>query len=407
MLATPNFYRQFNILEWQSKEICKKFNVSAGMNETAKTPEEAMLAFNKMKLPQVVIKAQVYAGGRGKGYFVETGFKSGVHFVKSAEEAKKITSEMLGKHLRTKQTGPEGQICNSVMLSDPVDIKKELYFAILLDRATQSPVVIASTEGGVEIEEVAEKNPKAIIKEVVDGVNGITPHVAAKIASKLKLEGYGFRSAVIEMQKLWKLFVGTDATQVEVNPLALTHEGDIITVDAKFNFDDSAHYRQKDIFNYRDLTEIDPKEIRAEKFGLNYVPLDGDVACLVNGAGLAMATMDVIKLAGGEPANFLDLGGGASEKAVTEGFEIISSNPKVKCILVNIFGGIVKCDMIAKGVIAAVKKVGLKIPLVVRLEGTNVELGKKILQESGLKIIAASNITEAGQKAVLAAKGQF
>jgi len=405
MLASVStFSRNFNILEWQSKEICKNFKVSAGMNEAARTPEDAEKAFKKMGLPEVVVKAQVYAGGRGKGHFVETGFKSGVHFVKSAQEAKRVAAEMIGKHLVTKQTTAEGQLCQSVMLSDPVDIEKELYFAILLDRTTQSPVVIASTQGGVEIEEVAEKHPEAIIKQVIDGVDGITKDVAEQIASKLELTGHAFRSAVEEMQKLWKLFVGTDATQVEVNPLAQTKDGKIITVDAKFNFDDSAHYRQKQIFGYRDLSEVDPMEIRAEKFGLNYVPLDGDVACLVNGAGLAMGTMDVIKLSGGEPANFLDLGGGASEKAVTEGFEIISSNPKVRCILVNIFGGIVKCDMIAKGVIAAVKKVGLKIPLVVRLEGTNVELGKKILSESGLPIIPASNLTEAGEKAVLAAK---
>jgi len=404
--ASSAFARNFNILEWQSKEICKKFKVSAGINENARTPEEAAAAFKKMGLPAVVVKAQVYAGGRGKGYFAETGFKSGVHFVKSAEEAKKIAGEMIGKHLVTKQTTAEGQPCLSVMLSDPVDIKRELYFAILLDRQTQSPVIIASTQGGVEIEEVAEKHPEAIIKEVVDGVDGITKEVAERLARKLELKGAAFDNGVIEMQKLWKLFVGSDAIQVEVNPLAETKDGKVITVDSKFNFDDSAHYRQKQIFSFRDLSTVDPKEIRAEKFGLNYVPLDGDVACLVNGAGLAMATMDVIKLAGGEPANFLDLGGGASEKAVTEGFEIISSNPKVKCILVNIFGGIVKCDMIAKGVIAAVKKVGLKIPLVVRLEGTNVELGKKILLESGLPIIPAGNLTEAGLKAVKAAKGQ-
>ena len=402
--ASSTFARNFNILEWQSKEICKKFTVSAGINENAKTPEEASAAFKKMGLPTVVVKAQVYAGGRGKGYFVETGFKSGVHFVKSAEEAQRVAKEMIGKHLYTKQTGPEGQICHSVMLSDPVDIKRELYFAILLDRATQAPVVIASTQGGVEIEEVAEKHPEAIIKEQVDGVLGITKEVAQRLAKKLELKGAAYENAVVEMQKLWKLFVGSDATQVEINPLAETVDGKIVSVDAKFNFDDSAHYRQKQIFGFRDLSEVDPMEIRAEKFGLNYVPLDGNVACLVNGAGLAMATMDVIKLAGGEPANFLDLGGGASEKAVTEGFEIISSNPKVRCILVNIFGGIVKCDMIAKGVIAAVKKVGLKIPLVVRLEGTNVELGKKLLEESGLPIISASNLTEAGLKAVAAAR---
>lgn len=406
MLSTK-FARSFNILEWQSKEICKKFNVAAGINEVARTPDEAASAFRKMNLPGAVVKAQVYCGGRGKGHWKETGFKSGVHFVKSADEAKRIAKEMLGNHLVTKQTGADGLLCNAVMLSDPVEISRELYFAILLDRTTQSPVVIASTQGGVEIEEVAHKNPNAIFKEVLDGVNGITKEVAERLATKLELKGEAYRNGVIEMQKLWKLFVGSDATQVEVNPLAETKDGRIITVDSKFNFDDSAHYRQKDIFAYRDINEVSPLELRAEKFGLNYVPLDGDVACLVNGAGLAMATMDVIKISGGEPANFLDLGGGASEAAVTEGFEIISSNPKVKCILVNIFGGIVKCDMIAKGVIAAAKKVGLKVPLVVRLEGTNVELGKKILSESGLPIIAASNLTDAGEKAVKAARGQL
>jgi succinyl-CoA synthetase beta subunit len=290
------------------------------------------------------------------------------------------------------------------MLSDPVEIKRELYFAILLDRHTQSPVVICSTEGGVDIEEVAESKPDKIHQEVLDGTVGITKEIAEKLCRKLELKGTAYTNGVAEMMKLWKLFVGSDAIQVEVNPLAETSDGKIITVDSKFNFDDSAHYRQKEIFGYRDLSEVSVFEQRAEKYGLNYVPLDGDIACLVNGAGLAMATMDVIKLSGGEPANFLDLGGGASEEAVTEGFNIIASNPKVKAILVNIFGGIVKCDMIAKGVIAAVKKTGLKIPLVVRLEGTNVEMGKKLLRESGLAIIPASNITEAGVKAVEAAR---
>nr|AGM32326.1 adhesin protein AP51-3 [Coptotermes formosanus] len=242
------------------------------------------------------------------------------------------------------------------MLSDPVNTKRELYFAILLDRTTQSPVVIASTEGGVDIEATAEKNPEAIFKIVLDPLKGITESVAGDIARKLKLSGKSYDNGVQELQKLWKLFVGSDATQVEVNPLTETKEGQVITVDAKFNFDDAAHYRQKQIFSYRDPSQVDPHELRAEKYGLNYVQLDGDIACLVNGAGLAMATMDVIKISGGEPANFLDLGGAASEAAVTEGFLIISSNPKVKAILVNIFGGIVKCDMIAKGVIAAVKK---------------------------------------------------
>ena len=405
-MLSSSFTRSFNILEYQSKEICAKFNVAAGINEVAFTPDEAAAAFRKIGLPAVVVKAQVYAGGRGKGTWVEDGFKSGVHFVKSAEEARQIASKMIGRHLRTKQTGPEGAYCKAVMLSDPVEIKQELYFAILLDRATQSPVVIASTQGGVEIEEVAAKQPEAIFKEVLDGIEGITPAVAKRLATKLGLTGRAFDSGVEEMQKLWKLFVGSDATQVEVNPLAETADGRIITVDSKFNFDDSAHYRQKQIFGYRDLAQVNPMELRAEKYGLNYIQLDGEVACLVNGAGLAMATCDVIKLAGGEPANFLDLGGGASEEAVTEGFLIISSNPKVKCILVNIFGGIVRCDMIAKGVINAVKKTGLKIPLVVRLEGTNVEEGKRLLKESGLPIITAANLTEAGEKAVAAAKGQ-
>jgi succinyl-CoA synthetase beta subunit len=403
MLST-RFVRRFDILEYQSKEICAKFNVSAGINKAAFTPSEASAAFSAIGLPKVVVKAQVNAGGRGKGYWAESGLKSGIHFVSSAQEAADITKKFIGNHLVTKQTPPGGALCKSVLLSDPVEIVREMYFAILLDRATQSPVVIASSEGGVEIEEVAEKHPEAIFKIALNGTEGITESVAIKVAGKLGLSGKAFWNGVEEIQKLWKLFVGSDATQVEVNPLAETADGKIITVDSKFNFDDSAHYRQKQIFGYRDLAQINPREIRAETFGLNYVQLDGDIACLVNGAGLAMGTMDVIKLAGGDPANFLDLGGAASEEAVTEGFVIISSNPKVKTILVNIFGGIVKCDMIAKGVINAVKKVGLKIPLVVRLEGTNVDQGKKILKESGLPIITASNITEAGEKAVEAAK---
>ena len=404
-MLSSSFSRKFNILEYQSKEICAKFNVSAGINEVAHTPEEAEAAFNKIGLPACVVKAQVYAGGRGKGEWVEDGYKSGVHFVKSGREAREVAQHMIGRHLRTKQTGQDGALCKCVMLSDPVEITRELYFAILLDRTAQAPIVIASTQGGVEIEEVAKNQPDAIFKEVLDGIEGITEPVARRLASKLGLQGKAYESGVVEMQKLWKLFVGSDATQVEVNPLAETKDGRIITVDSKFNFDDSAHYRQKQIFGYRDLSTVNPMELRAEKFGLNYVPLDGDIACLVNGAGLAMATMDVIKISGGDPANFLDLGGAATEQTVTEGFEIITSNPKVKAILVNIFGGIVKCDVIAKGVLAAVKKVGLKIPLVVRLEGTNVDLGKQIFKASGLPIITASNLREAGEKAVIAARG--
>ena len=402
MLASTS--RSFNILEYQSKEICAKFNVAAGINKVAKTPEEAAEAFTKMGLPGAVVKAQVYSGGRGKGTFLENGYKSGVHFVKSAEEAKEVAAKMIGNHLVTKQVGKEGALCKCVMLSDPVEIKRELYFAILLDRTVQAPVVIASTEGGVEIEEVAAKSPEKIFKVVLDGIKGITPAVAKDLAKRLGLKGKAYDSGVVEMQKLWKLFVGSDATQVEVNPLAETKDGRIITVDSKFNFDDSAAYRQKQIFNYRDLSTVNPLELRADKFGMNYVQLDGDIACLVNGAGLAMGTMDVIKLNGGDPANFLDLGGAASEKVVTEGFMIISSNKNVNCILINIFGGIVKCDMIAKGVINAVKKVGLKVPLVVRLEGTNVEEGKRLLRESKLPIIPASNLKEAGEMAVKIAK---
>ena len=402
MLASTS--RNFNILEYQSKEICSRFNVNAGINQVANTPDEAAAAFDKIGLPACVVKAQVYSGGRGKGTFLENNYKSGVHFVKSADEAKEVASKMIGNHLVTKQTGKDGALCKCVMLSDPAEIKRELYFAILLDRTVQAPVVIASTEGGVEIEEVSAKTPEKIFKVVLDGIEGITIDKAQEICRKLDLHGLAFQNGVEEMQKLWNLFVGTDATQVEVNPLAETTDGRIITVDSKFNFDDSAAYRQKQIFAYQDITQINPLELRADKFGMNYVQLDGDIACLVNGAGLAMGTMDVIKLAGGEPANFLDLGGAASEKVVTEGFLIISSNKNVNCILINIFGGIVKCDMIAKGVIAAVKKVGLKVPLVVRLEGTNVEEGKRLLKESKLPIIPASNLKEAGEMAVKIAK---
>jgi len=395
--------RSFNILEYQSKEICNKFHVNVGMNEVARTPEEAAAAFTKMGLPAAVVKAQVYSGGRGKGTFKENNYKSGVHFVRSAEEAREVASKMIGNHLVTKQD-KSGALCKCVMLSDPVEIKRELYFAIILDRTAQAPVVIASTEGGVEIEEVAAKHPEKIFHVVLDGIKGITPAVAKDISKRLGLKGKAYENGVVEMQKLWKLFVGSDATQVEVNPLAETKDGQIITVDSKFNFDDSAHYRQKQIFGYRDLKQVNPLELRADKFGMNYVQLDGDIACMVNGAGLAMGTMDVIKLNGGDPANFLDLGGAASEKVVTEGFLIITSNKNVHCILINIFGGIVKCDMIAKGVINAVKKVGLKVPLVVRLEGTNVEEGKRLLRESKLPIIPAGNLKEAGEIAVKVAK---
>ena len=391
-----------NIHEYQAKELFLKHGVATPRGGVARTPEEAEARANELATPNLVVKAQIHAGGRGKGTFTN-GFKGGVHLVDSPARAREVAEAMLGQTLVTHQTGPEGRLVNQVLVAESVEISKEYYFAIVLDRETSGPLIIASTEGGVDIETVAEHTPEKILREKVDPLLGLQPYQARKLARQL-----GFASAQVgEASKLFlalfRAFVASDCSQVEVNPLVITDDNRVMALDAKFNFDDNALFRHPDIVAYRDIAEEDPREVEASKFNLNYIGLDGNIACLVNGAGLAMATMDIIKYHGGEPANFLDVGGGASEQQVTEAFKILVSDQNVRAILVNIFGGIMRCDVIAQGIINAVKAVSLPVPLVVRLEGTNVQLGKQLLLDSQLPIIAADGLTQAAQKVVEAA----
>src|SRR5713101_3609487 len=353
----------------------------------------------------LVVKAQIHAGGRGKGTFTN-GFKGGVHLCKTPAEARELASKMLGQTLVTHQTGPAGRVVNKVLVAESVEIAQEIYFAILLDRATAGPLVVASTEGGVEIETVAAKSPEKIIRESIDPLVGLQSFQARKLAKHLAFDSAQLKAASKLFDGLFRTFIGLDCSMVEVNPLVVTSKGEVLALDAKFNFDDNALYRHPDIAAMRDVAEEDPREVEASKHGLNYIGLDGNIACLVNGAGLAMATMDIIKFYGGNPANFLDVGGGATEEQVTEAFKILIADKNVKAILVNIFGGIMKCDIIAQGIINAAKTVHLSLPLVVRLEGTNVEAGKKLIAQSGLAVIAANDLADAAQKAVKAAKGK-
>jgi succinyl-CoA synthetase beta subunit len=350
-----------------------------------------------------VVKAQIHAGGRGKGAF-KNGFKGGVHVRKTPEEVREVAAKMLGQILVTHQTGLAGRVVNKVLVAESADIAREIYFAILLDRATAAPLIVASTQGGVEIETVAAKTPEKIIREAVDPLGGLQPFQTRKLGKQLAFESSQLKSASKLFEGLYRTFVAFDCSMVEVNPLVVTTSGEVLALDAKFNFDDNALYRHPEIAALRDVAEEDPREVEASKHGLSYIGLNGDIACLVNGAGLAMATMDIIKFYGGEPANFLDVGGGATEEQVTEAFKILIADKKVKVILVNIFGGIMKCDVIAHGIINAAKTVKLSVPLVVRLEGTNVERGKQLLKESGLALIAADDLADAAQKAVSAAK---
>ncbi|KAJ5073793.1 succinyl-coa synthetase beta chain [Anaeramoeba ignava] len=393
------FKRLFNLHEYQSKMLMKKYDVSIEKFRVADTPDEAANAFKDLGLDKVAVKSQVHTGGRGKGHFIENNFQGGIRFCKSAEEVKDCAKNMIGFHLRTKQSGPEGKLCKKLMIAEMKNIKRELYFAILLDRKTQGPVIVVSPKGGVDIEEVAESSPQYIAKFPIDIKTGPTQKQKEEIAQFLEFPRYAWPDIIREVDKLYNLFTKTDSTLVEINPLVETNEGQVVALDAKFNFDDSAEYRQKDIFAWKDDSETDPRELAAKKYDLSYVPMDGNIGCMVNGAGLAMATMDIIKLNGENPANFLDVGGGAEEEQIVEAFKIISSDPQVKAILVNIFGGIMKCDVIAKGIVNAVKILGLKVPLVVRLEGTNVDLGKQIFKESGLPIIPANDLGEAAKKA--------
>jgi len=390
-----------NIHEYQAKELFEKFGVATPTGKVAATAEEAGEAARAIGGTGLVVKAQVHAGGRGKGTFTN-GFKGGVHLVGTAEEAQEIAGKMLGQTLVTHQTGPEGKPVSKVLIAKAVDISKEYYFAVLFDRQTSRHAIIASTEGGMNIEEVAEKTPEKIFKEYVHPTLGLQGYQCRKIAANLGLRGALMTQAVKLFTALYKLYLQSDCSLVEVNPLAVTTDNQLVALDAKFNFDDNSLYRQKDINALRDVTEEDPREVAAGEYGLSYIGLDGNIACLVNGAGLAMATMDIIKFHGGDPANFLDVGGGASKDQVAAAFKIILGDPNVKGILVNIFGGIMDCNVIATGIIAAAEETGLSLPLVVRLEGNNVAAGKETLAQSGLAITGADDLTDAAKKIVAA-----
>ena len=395
-----------NIHEYQAKQLLKQCGVAVPDGEVCKTPAEALAAAEKLVAAghkMLVVKSQIHAGGRGKGTF-KSGFKGGVKLCKTAAEAKDLATAMLGNVLVTKQTGPEGRLVSTLLVAGAPNIKKELYLAVLLDRATSRPLVMASTEGGVDIEEVAEKTPEKIVKEQIDPAMGFQPWQGRKIAAALGLKGDLAGQCAKLLAGVYKTWWEADASMVEINPLCIIEGTDgkdqLVAVDAKIGLDDNALYRHKDIHAMRDLAEESPLEIEASKFNLNYIKLDGSIACLVNGAGLAMATMDIIQHYGASPANFLDVGGGASKDQVTAAFKIILSDPAVKAIFVNIFGGIMDCNVIATGIVAAVKETGLKLPLVVRLEGNNVVAGKKTLAESGLTLITGDSMADAAQKVV-------
>lgn len=381
-----------NIHEYQGKEVLKQYGVSVPEGRVAFTVDEAVEAAKELGTSVVVVKAQIHAGGRGKA--------GGVKVAKSLDEVRQYASELLGKVLVTHQTGPEGKEVKRLLIEQGCDIKKEYYVGVVVDRSTGRVVMMASEEGGTEIEEVAARTPEKIFKEVIDPVVGLQPFQARRLAFNINIPKELVGKAVQFMTALYNAFVDKDCSIAEINPLVVTGDGNILALDAKLNFDSNALYRHPEIVALRDLDEEDEKEIQASKFDLSYIALDGNIGCMVNGAGLAMATMDIIKYYGGEPANFLDVGGGASKEKVTEAFKIILSDEKVKGIFVNIFGGIMRCDVIANGVVEAAKQVGLDRPLVVRLEGTNVDLGKKILSESGLNIVPADSMADGAQKIV-------
>ena len=393
-----------NIHEYQARELFGKFGVATQPGRVASTAEDAEKIAVELGTKQVIVKAQIHAGGRGKGTF-KSGFKGGVHLASSPADARNFVDKMIGQTLVTHQTGPEGKLVGKVFVGEAVDIAKELYFAILQDRATSGYTIIASTEGGVNIEEVAEHTPEKITHEHIHPTLGFQPYQGRKLAVALGLRGPLMNQAVKLFSNLFKLFLSADCSMVEINPLVITADGRLMALDAKFNFDDNALFRHPEIVAMRDKSEEDPREVAASEFNLNYIGLDGNIACLVNGAGLAMATMDIIQHYGGKPANFLDVGGGASKEQVTAAFKIILSDAAVKGILVNIFGGIMDCDVIANGIIAAANEVHISIPLVVRLEGNNVAAGKKTLSTSGLAILSADTLDDAAQKIVAALKG--
>lgn len=380
------------IHEYQGKEILRKYNVPVPRGKVAFTVDEAVKAAEELGTDVVVVKAQIHAGGRGKG--------GGVKIAKSIDEVKGHAQNILGMNLVTHQTGPEGKEVKKLLIEEGMDIARELYLGIVLDRSASQLVIMASTEGGVEIEKVAEETPEKILKVWIDPAIGLRSFQATQLAFGLGLEGKQIKNAVKFIQSLFKAFMETDASLAEINPLVVTGDGDVIALDAKMNFDDHAMYRHQDFSELRDLDEEDPLEVEASKYHLNYIKLDGNVGCMVNGAGLAMSTMDIIKLTGGEPANFLDVGGNANVDTVRDGFKIILSDPNVKAILINIFGGIVRCDRIAKGVIEAAKTINISVPLVVRLEGTNAEEAKVLLNNSDIDFIVADSLADAAEKVV-------
>ena len=387
-----------NIHEYQGKQVFRKYGVATPRGEPAMSVDEAVAGAKKLGGTVWVVKAQIHAGGRGKG--------GGVKLARSIDEVRSLAQKMLGMTLVTHQTGPQGRVVRRLLVEEGADIKKELYVALVVDRVQQRVVIMASSEGGMDIEEVAAKTPEKIHRVAIDPFAGLKDQEGELLAHKIGVPSELVPQARDLFKALYRVFVECDCSLVEVNPLIVTGDQRVVALDAKLNFDDNALFRHEDIAAMRDLDEEDPAEVEASKFDLNYIQLDGDIGCLVNGAGLAMATMDTIKLFGGSPANFLDVGGGATTEKVTEAFKIMLKSPKLKAILVNIFGGIMKCDVIATGVVAAAKQVGLKVPLVVRLEGTNVDLGKKILADSGLPIISANDMGDAAQKVVAAAKGK-
>jgi len=394
-----------NIHEYQAKQLLARYGVAVPRGGVAYTVDEAATQAQELGGPVYVVKSQIHAGGRGAGRFKDNpGGKGGVRVVKSVEEVRENVREMLGHVLVTKQTRPGGKEVKRVYVEEGCEIARELYLGMLLDRETSRLTMMASTEGGMEIEEVAAKTPEKILKVSIDPATGMLPYHARNLAFGLGLEGKQVGSAVKFMLAMYKAFTELDASIVEINPLVVTKGGEVLALDAKMNFDDNALYRHKDVADLRDEDEEDPAELEAAKHELNYIKLDGNIGCMVNGAGLAMSTMDIIKLSGGTPANFLDVGGGATKERVTEAFKIILSDPNVEGILVNIFGGIMRCDVIAEGVVAAAREVSLDVPLVVRLEGTNVERGTKILAESGLPIVSAKDLGDAAEKVVKAVK---
>lgn len=398
-VASASQRRFLSIHEYQSMNLLNSYGIPTPKSIAAKSPEEAFEAAKQFTTTGSVIKAQVLAGGRGKGRF-DTGLQGGVHKVNSPEHAKELAKQMIGSNLITKQTGAGGRICNAVMLAERRDPTHEYYVAVLNDRASEGPVLVASAQGGMNIEEVAAKDPDAIITTPIDYAKGLSKEEALKVAKKLGFKDQSANEAADIFINLYRIFKDKDATQIEINPLAQTSDGHVLCMDAKFGFDDNAEFRQQDIFSLRDISQEEPSEVEAQKANLNFIKLDGSIGCLVNGAGLAMATMDVLALHGGNPANFLDVGGGATPETVKKAFEILIADPKVKGIFINIFGGIMRCDYIAEGVIKATKELEMKIPLIVRLKGTKEAEAKQMIRESGLKILAFDGLDEAAETAV-------